>query len=52
MKFDCLFTKTRERMNHFYFSIDFYIIGDCGTPATIYQATSQAYYAARDIGRI
>ena len=31
---------------------DFYIIGDCGTPATIYQATSQAYYAARDIGRI
>lgn len=31
---------------------DFYIVGDCGTPATIYQATSQAYYAARDIGRI
>lgn len=31
---------------------EFYIVGDCGTPATIYQATSQAYYAARDIGRI
>ena len=31
---------------------DFYIVGDCGTPATIYQATSQAYYAARDVGRI
>jgi len=31
---------------------EFYTIGDCVTPATIYQATSQAYYAARDIGRI
>ena len=31
---------------------EFYTIGDCVTPATIYQATSQAFYAARDIGRI
>lgn len=31
---------------------EFYVVGDCVTPATIYQATSQAYYAARDIGRI
>lgn len=30
----------------------FSVIGDCVVPATIYQATSQAYYAARDIGRI
>ena len=31
---------------------EFYTIGDCVTPATIYQATSQAFYAARDIGRL
>lgn len=31
---------------------EFYTVGDCNVPATIYQATSQAYYAARDIGRI
>lgn len=31
---------------------EFYVVGDCDTPATIYQAVSQAYYAARDIGRI
>ena len=31
---------------------EFYTVGDCVTPATIYQATSAAYYAARDIGRI
>lgn len=31
---------------------EFYVVGDCGTPATILEATSQAYYAARDIGRI
>lgn len=31
---------------------EFYTIGDCVVPATIYQATSAAFYAARDIGRI
>ena len=31
---------------------EFHVVGDCYVPATIYQAVSQAYYAARDIGRI
>ena len=31
---------------------EFYVVGDCSRPANIQQATTQAYYAARDIGRI
>ena len=31
---------------------EFYVVGDCNRPANIQQATTQAYYAARDIGRI
>lgn len=31
---------------------EFYTIGDCGVPANIAKATKEAYYAARDIGRI
>lgn len=31
---------------------EFYTIGDCVAPAIIYQATSMAFYAAREIGRI
>ncbi len=30
---------------------EFHIIGDCVTPATIYQATNAAYFAAKDIGK-
>ena len=30
---------------------EYYVIGDCVAPATIYQATSAAYFAALDIGR-
>ena len=30
---------------------EFHQIGDCVTPATIYQATNSAYYAAMDIGK-
>ena len=28
---------------------EFYVIGDCVVPATIYQATSAAYFAALDV---
>jgi NADPH-dependent 2,4-dienoyl-CoA reductase/sulfur reductase-like enzyme len=31
---------------------EFYAVGDCKVPATIMKATKEAYYAARDIGRI
>lgn len=31
---------------------EFYTVGDCNVPENIMQATKQAYYAARDIGRI
>lgn len=31
---------------------EFYSIGDCNVPANIQQATKEAYYAARNIGRI
>jgi len=31
---------------------EFYSVGDCNHPANIMQATTQAYYAARNIGRI
>lgn len=31
---------------------EFYVVGDCKVPATIMKATKEAYYAARDIGRI
>lgn len=42
-----------EEAEQFHFCApEFYTIGDCVTPATIYQATSQAFYAARDIGRL
>ena len=30
---------------------EYYVLGDCVVPATIYQATSNAYFAALDIGR-
>lgn len=31
---------------------EFYTVGDCNVPATIMKANKEAYYAARDIGRI
>ena len=30
---------------------EFHVLGDCVTPATIYQATNAAYFAALDIGK-
>ena len=30
---------------------EYYVVGDCVVPATIYQATSTAYFAALDIGK-
>jgi len=30
---------------------EFHVLGDCVTPATIYQATNAAYFAAMDIGK-
>ena len=30
---------------------EYYVVGDCVVPATVYQATSAAYFAALDIGR-
>ena len=30
---------------------EFHVVGDCVVPATIWQATSEAYYAAKDVGR-
>ncbi|MDO4311834.1 MAG: NAD(P)/FAD-dependent oxidoreductase [Eubacteriales bacterium] len=35
-----------------YCAPEFYPIGDCITPKTIMNATSQAYYTARNIGRV
>ena len=31
---------------------EFYSVGDCNIPATIAKANKEAYYAARDIGRL